>query len=146
MLNNMLGEEDLQPAGLNTWEPDTRLASMMAPTLARLADGRRLATGSGGSNRIRSTILQILRHLIDHRIPLADAVLAPRLHWENGELHAETEAAGKLAGLAAPLPWPIIGHAVPNLFFGGAHSVECSHQGTFTGVADPRRGGVATGS
>jgi len=77
MLNNMLGEEDLQPEGLNTWIPDQRLASMMAPTLARLDDGKRLATGSGASNRIRSTILQILRHVVDRNSSLEEAVNAP---------------------------------------------------------------------
>lgn len=145
MLNNMLGEDDLQPEGLGTWKPDTRLSSMMAPTLARLGDGTRIATGSGGSNRIRSTLLQILRHLIDHRLPLADAIEAPRLHWENGELHAETAAAASLRSLAHPLPWPVIEHPMPNLFFGGAHSVAWSPKSGFTGIGDPRRGGVSIG-
>ena len=139
MLNNMLGEEDLQPGGLGTWEPDRRLASMMAPTLAVLGDGRRVATGSGGSNRIRSTILQILRHLIDREAGIGEAVRAPRLHWESDQVHAESGAAEVLPG---SLPWPVILHDVPNLFFGGANSVACDRSGRFTGVADPRRGGV----
>ncbi|MEX0327060.1 MAG: gamma-glutamyltransferase [Puniceicoccaceae bacterium] len=145
MLNNMLGEDDLQPEGLGTWKPDTRLSSMMAPTLARLADGSRIATGSGGSNRIRSTILQILRHLIDHRLSLAEAVEAPRLHWENGELHAETGAAQLLRELDQSLPWPLVEHSVPNLFFGGAHSVAWSDKSGFSGIGDPRRGGISIG-
>ena len=115
---------------------------MMAPTIACLADGTRLSTGSGGSNRIRSTLLQILRHMIDNGVSLDEAVEAPRLHWENGELHAETAAAEKLASLASSLPWPVIDHAVPNLFFGGAHSVACHPNRGFTGIGDPRRGGV----
>jgi gamma-glutamyltranspeptidase/glutathione hydrolase len=142
MLNNMLGEDDLQPEGLGTWEPDTRLSSMMAPTLARLADGTRMATGSGGSNRIRSTILQILRHLIDHHAPVEDAVNAPRLHWESGELHAEEAIVEQLKLLQPGLPWPIIGHSMPNLFFGGAHSVVHAPDKGFSGIGDPRRGGV----
>ncbi|MEX0331738.1 MAG: gamma-glutamyltransferase [Puniceicoccaceae bacterium] len=145
MLNNMLGEDDLQPEGLGTWQTDTRLSSMMAPTLARLADGTRIATGSGGSNRIRSTILQILRHLIDHRLPLSAAVEAPRLHWEDGELHAETAAAESLQDLEQPLPWPLVEHSVPNLFFGGAHSVSWSDKSGFSGIGDPRRGGISIG-
>lgn len=143
MLNNMLGEEDLQPDGLHTWKPNRRLASMMAPCLAHLADGSRVATGSGGSNRIRSTVLQILRHLIDRHAPLEAAVDLPRLHWENGQLHAETAAVGALLSPAAATPWPVIGHPMPNLFFGGAHSVACSRDGSFTGIGDPRRGGTA---
>ena len=34
MLNNMLGEEDLNPEGFNRWPRDVRVSSMMAPTLA----------------------------------------------------------------------------------------------------------------
>src|SRR5207253_696581 len=37
-LNNMLGEEDLNPLGYHTHEPGTRVTSMMAPTLV-LKDG-----------------------------------------------------------------------------------------------------------
>ncbi|MGA1205802.1 MAG: gamma-glutamyltransferase [Opitutales bacterium] len=142
MLNNMLGEEDLQPAGLHTWKPDQRLSSMMTPAIAHLGDGSRVATGSGGSNRIRSTILQILRHLIDRRSSLKEAVEAPRLHWEGGILHAEEGAMDLLQPLAAHLPWEFVTHPVPNLFFGGAHSVHGSPGGFFHGIGDPRRGGV----
>ncbi len=142
MLNNMLGEEDLQPEGLNTWKPDQRLASMMAPTLAHLSDGSRLATGSGGSNRIRSTILQILRHVIDNRSGLEEAINAPRLHWESHQLHAESVAAEVLDSLPDSVEWPVIEHSIPNLFFGGAHSVIGHKNGSFHGQGDPRRGGT----
>lgn len=145
MLNNMLGEEDLQPDGMNTWKPNRRLASMMSPTLVQFADGRRVATGSGGSNRIRSTILQILRHLIDHQNNLEKAIHAPRLHWEEGTLHAEHAAMEGLASVGESLPWPVVEHGDRNLFFGGAHSVGYDPAGSFTGVGDRRRGGVAVG-
>lgn len=146
MLNNMLGEEDLQPDGMNTWKPNRRLASMMSPTLVRFSDGRRVATGSGGSNRIRSTILQILRQLIDHQFNLEEAIQAPRLHWEAGTLHAEHGAMEGLASAQASLPWPVVEHQDRNLFFGGAHSVGYDPMGSFIGVGDPRRGGVSVGA
>jgi gamma-glutamyltranspeptidase len=139
MMNNMLGEEDLQPAGPDTWEPGRRLASMMAPVIAQLPDGARVVSGSGGSNRIRSTLLQILRHLVDRRSSLEEAVLAPRLHWENNQLHAETEA---FPALPPNLEDPVIEHPIPNLFFGGAHSVGTDSLGRLHGTADPRRGGA----
>ena len=59
MTNNMLGEEDINPAGIDNWQPDRRLGSMMAPTLV-LGEGYQVALGSGGSNRIRSAIVQVL--------------------------------------------------------------------------------------
>lgn len=143
MLNNMLGEEDLQPEGPGTWKPDIRLASMMAPCLARLADGTFVATGSGGSNRIRSTLLQIIRHLVDRNTGLRQAIEAPRLHWENGSLHVEAEAAPFLEDTCRESGWEQVAHTVPNLFFGGAHSVARLPDGKLVGIGDPRRGGVS---
>ena len=89
MLNNMLGEEDLNPHGFNRWPEDARLSSMMAPTLAAAPDGGLFAVGSGGSNRIRSAILQVLVNLLDYRMPPTQAVCAPRLHMEGDFLDIE---------------------------------------------------------
>src|SRR3712207_9088720 len=53
-VNNIMGEEDLSPAGFHLAPPGTRMPSMMAPTIV-LRDGEvELAVGSAGSNRIRS--------------------------------------------------------------------------------------------
>ena len=38
MLNNMLGEEDLNPDGFHAWPADTRVSSMMAPSLVVAQD------------------------------------------------------------------------------------------------------------
>ena len=38
---------------------------MMTPTIASLADGGQIALGSGGSNRIRSAILQVLTNMLE---------------------------------------------------------------------------------
>jgi gamma-glutamyltranspeptidase/glutathione hydrolase len=140
MLNNMLGEEDLNPAGFNRWPCDVRVSSMMAPTLARHSD-RLIALGSGGSNRLRSAILQTLVNLIAFDMPPHAAVEAPRLHLERGTLDIEPgfEPAA-VEALCARYPdhrlWA--GH---NLFFGGAHTVSWDGQ-RFDGAGDPRRGGV----
>ena len=81
MLNNMLGEEDLAGA-LGDWRPGTRLSSMMAPTIILQADGTVTALGTGGSNRIRTAILQVAVNLLDHGMGLDTAVEASRLHVE----------------------------------------------------------------
>ena len=68
LLNNMLGEEDLNPHGFFSWQSGIRLPSMMAPT-ALLKDNRaELVLGSAGSNRIRS---------------------AARVHYEKGAIYCE---------------------------------------------------------
>ena len=141
MLNNMLGEEDLNPDGFHRWRPDERLTSMMAPSLLTWPDGRRVALGSGGSNRIRSAILQVVSHLVDDGLPLPEAVAAPRIHFERGRLSVEGGFRPEVvAALEADYPqhqvWP-----GRNLFFGGVHAVQYA-DGQFAGAGDPRRGGV----
>jgi len=82
MLNNMLGEEDLASGSLEAWREGTRLSSMMAPTLILEPDGTITALGTGGSNRIRSAILQVATNLLARGMSLEEAVEAPRLHVE----------------------------------------------------------------
>ena len=84
MLNNMLGEEDLNPQGFHRWPVNQRMTSMMSPSLVLQPKGRSIALGSGGSNRIRSAILQVLVNLIDFVMSPDDAVNQPRVHFEAG--------------------------------------------------------------
>jgi gamma-glutamyltranspeptidase / glutathione hydrolase len=144
MLNNMLGEEDLAPEGLGRWRNGVRLSSMMAPTLILGADGSVTALGSGGSNRIRTAILQVAVNLLDRALDLAAAVEAPRLHVEKcGTVSFEpglTEAdrAALLAAAPEAHEWP-----ERNLFFGGVHAARRDAKGGMAGAGDPRRRGCA---
>ncbi|MEJ2529256.1 MAG: gamma-glutamyltransferase [Gammaproteobacteria bacterium] len=142
MLNNMLGEEDLNPQGFHAWPENRRIASMMAPTLAFMPNGDMIATGSGGSNRIRSAILQVLINLIDFNLDASAAVELARIHFESGLLNLEQGIPEQtVANLTQEFPeyhlWP-----ERNLFFGGAHTVIHQHDGTLHGHGDSRRGGV----
>ncbi|NEZ54867.1 gamma-glutamyltransferase, partial [Adonisia turfae] len=141
MVNNMLGEEDLNPHGFHQWTPDQRMSSMMAPTMV-LRDGHPyLVLGSGGSNRIRTAILQVISNLVDFQMPLEAAVAAPRIHWENDVFHLEP-------GFNQALLTPIIGDAKPlwwqaqNMFFGGVHAVGLDENGVLHGAGDSRRSGA----
>ncbi len=139
-LNNMLGEQDLNPLGFHRHPPGRRLPSMMAPTVV-LRDGRpELVLGSAGSNRIRSAILQTVIRVVDDGLLAGDAVQAPRVHFEDGIVYAEPgvdttdlEAAGRA----------IARFRERNLFFGGVQAVERDSAGVFWGGGDPRRGGDA---
>ncbi|MGH8501614.1 MAG: gamma-glutamyltransferase family protein [Gammaproteobacteria bacterium] len=141
MLNNMLGEDDLSPHGLQAWRAGLRMSSMMAPSLVLRPNGDLIATGSGGSNRIRTAILQVLSNLIDFDMDVEPAVCSPRIHLEGSRLSLEGGLdVEKLDPLLAAFPehetWPEL-----NLFFGGAHTVMRSGR-EFRGAGDPRRGGV----
>ena len=143
VMNNMLGEEDLNPHGFHAWPCDTRMASMMAPTLLARPDGTDVVLGSGGSNRIRTAILQVLINLVDFRMPVAAAVRKPRIHLENGRLSVEPGFDGE-AVRALCACYPDAQHwTARNLFFGGVHAVARDrHSGKLGGVGDLRRGGV----
>ena len=88
-LNNVMGEADLHPDGFHASAPGIRVGSMMAPTVARTADGSLLALGSGGSARIRSALACVLVAVLDRGLSLAEAVGAPRLHWDRERLQTE---------------------------------------------------------
>jgi len=142
VLNNMLGEEDINPHGFHNWPPNRRIGSMMSPTLLARPDGTWVVTGSSGSNRIRSAILQVLTNLVDFGLPLEDAVAAPRIHFEGDLLNLEPPVDDHtLQALASR--WPNLRRwNQTSVFFGGAHSVLRRSEGELIGAADPRRGGV----
>ncbi|MFK7793124.1 MAG: gamma-glutamyltransferase, partial [Devosiaceae bacterium] len=143
MLNNMLGEDDLLEDGPGSWTPNKRLASMMAPTLVADERGGLLALGSGGSNRIRSAMAQVLLRWGVHGEPLEDAIRAPRLHVEEGHLDVEPGVDPELLQRAFEdnRIWD-----EASMFFGGAHGVErrVSADGrvSLEGAGDERRDGV----
>jgi gamma-glutamyltranspeptidase/glutathione hydrolase len=141
MLNNMLGEQDLNPGGFHVWPPDTRMTSMMAPTLLNYPDGRVAALGSGGSNRIRSAVLQVVSNLVDFDMDVEAAVTAPRLHLEDGHLSVEGGFdTQRLHELLASYPSHHLWED-RNLFFGGVHTVVRAGD-NLRGAGDPRRDGV----
>lgn len=142
ILNNMLGEEDLNPLGFHAIAPGRRVPSMMAPTVV-LRDGEiALGLGSAGSNRIRSAILQTVVRAVEEGMAAGDAVRAPRLHFEQGIVQAEPgidEAA--LARIEAR-GIPVLRRPRVNLFFGGVQAVARDpSSGQLSGGGDPRRGG-----
>ncbi|HUB76168.1 MAG TPA: gamma-glutamyltransferase [Solirubrobacteraceae bacterium] len=139
-LNNMLGEQDLNPLGYHRHAAGRRLPSMMSPTIALRGGRPELAVGSAGSNRIRSAILQTIVGCVDRGLLAQDAVDAPRVHFEDGVVYAEPgidtaelERAGRT----------LTRFHERNLFFGGAQCAVRAPGGSFSGGGDPRRGGAA---
>ncbi|REL39277.1 gamma-glutamyltransferase [Rhodohalobacter sp. SW132] len=142
MLNNMLGEEDLNPSGFHSWTPGQRVSSMMAPGILKKRNGEKIVFGSGGSNRIRTAILQLLLNLTDHNMPLREATDAPRIHLEKNILNLE---AGFDSDAISKLITDYPDHKIwkkKSLYFGGTHSV-CSGPDGYSGAGDSRRGGVS---
>jgi len=141
-LNNMLGEEDINPMGFHRLAGGETLSSMMAPSILVRAGNPVLTLGSGGSNRLRGAILQVLtRHILlgEH---IEHAVFAPRLHNEGNLLDAEPgclddESRHRLMELG----WDIRDWEKPGVYFGGVHAISMDAKGHLHAAGDPRRGG-----
>ena len=144
-LNNMLGEEDLNPHGFHRIPAGSRVPSMMSPTVVLRDGSPEMALGSAGSNRIRSAIVQTVAAVIDGGLDAQSAVDAPRLHVEDDLVDAEPgvdEAAlrdleaGELAAAA-------LGRAQPLLRRGAGRGPRRRHGGAVRRRRSPprRRGG-----
>ena len=146
MANNFMGEADLHPHGFHTSPPGTALTSMMCPMVIAKDGQPVLSIGTGGSNRIRTALLQVLARHLYAGTDIHQAVCAPRIHFEGDTHYLESR------GTEHPMPPETLAalreqceeHTVfetPNMFFGGVHAAATNH----VGAGDERRGGsVAT--
>lgn len=141
LMNNSLGEEELNPLGLHRLPPGSRCHSNMTPTIAK-GPGVTVGLGSPGADRIVSAIVQtLLRLAIDHE-SLQDAVAGPRAHLDSRPdselLCFELDLPGDA------LPYPPRHYPEIHMYFGGLQAASVSDDGTVDAVFDPRRsGGVA---
>jgi len=140
-LNNCLGELELNPLGYHGLPPGRRMASNMAPCVARRADGATLAVGSPGAERITTALLQVMFNFMRLGMSLEEALAAPRLHVERipGGWRAAVEPGLPLE--AMPIPCRVFDHL--SMFFGGAGAVLRESGRTLIAAADPRRQGAA---
>lgn len=138
-VNNVMGEQDLNPLGFHRHPAGRRMPSMVAPSVVMRSGEVEMVLGSAGSNRIRSALLQTIVGVVDRGMPVTDAVMAPRVHFEDGVIYHEPGieidpqvAAGR----------QVVRFHDLNLFFGGVQAVQ-RLDGGLVGAGDPRRGGVA---
>lgn len=136
-MNNCLGEIELNRRGLIAGPPGTRLPSNMAPTTGRHPDGRVLAIGSPGADRITSAILQTLVNHVQLGMPLAEAILQPRLHVE---LAPDGDRVSYERGVPVDMiDMPCREFEPMAMFFGGVGAAMRDRDGSFSAGADPRR-------
>lgn len=145
-INNFLGEEDLNPHGFHRHQPGRRLPTMMAPSVGLRSGVPALALGSGGSNRIRSAVSEVLYRITRLGQSIEDAVAAPRVHAEGNKVWVELEGLrdpdAALAALKGEFDH-VHAFSARDFFFGGVHTVALDQAGRPHGVGDLRRGGVA---
>ena len=156
LLNNEMDDFTVKPGvpnlfGLvqgtaNAIAPGKRPLSSMTPTIVTRDDALVMVIGSPGGPRIITTVLQVILNLIDHRMGLADAIAAPRMHhqWlpdrlfvEAGRLSEETRAGLEARGhrVTEGRPW---GHAAGILVGGAALDSPAANGDRYVGADDPR--------
>jgi gamma-glutamyltranspeptidase/glutathione hydrolase len=142
-VNNMLGEEDLNPLGFHVTPPARRVPSMMSPAAVLREGSLEVGLGSGGSNRIRSAVLQTVIRVIADGLDAQEAVSAPRVHFEAGAVQAEPGVDEHGLDVLAERGYQLVHWEERNLFFGGVHAVVRDPEtGELSGGGDPRRGGA----
>ena len=138
LLNNTLGEEELNPLGLHRIPPGSRTHSNMAPTIASQG-GRAVALGSPGADRIVGAIAQTFIRIAVEGESLAEALAAPRAHLDprpNGETVCfEPGLPGE------ELPWLKRPYDEIHMYFGGVQAASVDEDGTVDAAHDPRRSG-----
>lgn len=138
LLNNTLGEEELNPLGAHRLPPGTRCHSNMAPTVASRG-GRAVGLGSPGADRIVGAIAQTFLRIALDGASLADAVAAPRAHLDprpDGEtLCFEPGLPGE------DLPYRPRPYDELHMYFGAVQAASVTEDGEVDAAHDPRRSG-----
>lgn len=141
LLNNTLGEEELNPLGAHRLPPGSRCHSNMAPTIAT-GPGVCVGIGSPGADRITGAIAQTLMSIAVDGMSLADAVAAPRAHLSpkpEGELLCyEPGLPGDRFESYIPRPYDEI-----HMFFGAVQAASVTDEGRVDSAHDPRRSGAS---
>jgi gamma-glutamyltranspeptidase/glutathione hydrolase len=133
-------------AGENLPNAGRRTTSSMAPTLVLSRGKPILVLGTPGGDTIPSTIVQVLRNVVDHGMTIDAAVDAPRIHhgFAPDEVRYEAQRsppAAVLQGLRR------LGHrVVPRHAIGDANDILIDGDGVAWAYADPREGGLALGA
>lgn len=138
LLNNTLGEEELNPLGVHRLPPGSRCHSNMSPTIASGPD-QTVALGSPGADRIVSSIVQTFLRIAVDGESLGDAVAAPRAHLD-------PRRDGELLCYELDLPGADLGYTPRHydeihMYFGAVQAASVTSDGKVDAAFDPRRSG-----
>ena len=143
-VNNMLGEEDLNPLGFHVNPPGRRVPSMMSPTVVLR---ERRAGGGARQRRIEPDplgVLQTIIRLIDDGMEAQPTPWTRRASTSRPAPSRPSPASTSAASTGSPhCGYQIVRWEDRNLFFGGVHAVARDlATGELQGGGDPRRGGA----
>jgi gamma-glutamyltranspeptidase/glutathione hydrolase len=129
----------------NAIQPGKRMLSAMSPTIVLDPKGKLLlVTGGRGGPRIITNTAEVILNVIDHRMSLADAMSAPRMHYQSLPDSVRLEQGGFTAATIQKLKQ--MGYA---LYFtvgsGASISSVMRVKNGYEGMDDPRSSGGAVG-
>ena len=124
----------------NKIEPGKRMLSSMTPTIVAKDGELRAVVGSPGGPTITTTVLQVIRAIVDYELTIDEAVASPRVHhqWQPDMIWAEDKIGDEVeAGLKA------LGHEIRmRSAMGHANCIEVDPKTRgFRAVADTVRDG-----
>ena len=126
----------------NSIAPGKRMLSAMSPTIVLDPKGDLLlVTGARGGPRIISATSQIILDIIDHRMSLADAMSAPRIHHQALPDSIRVERDGFQPAVLSRLR--AMGHHVYELSGLASAASIIRVKGGYEGMDDPRLRGAA---
>ncbi len=133
----------------NAIAPGKRMLSSMTPAIVLDSAGAPwLVLGSRGGPRIITSVIEVVSNVIDHRMSLAEAMAAPRVHHQALPDSLRYEAGGLAPAVVDSLR--AMGHAIgvapwkPGGYVGRVHAIMKTPAG-WVGVVDPRTSGEAEG-
>jgi gamma-glutamyltranspeptidase/glutathione hydrolase len=157
--NNFLGSfQGEKPHCPGFLRPRGLCGNDMAPTILVRNGYPVVVLGTPGSNRIPSILAGIISNLIDREMSLHEAVSAPRIVWGGiSSINIEAEVGETITDSQLdaldemeyehPAERSYLPDDPMNLIeFGGVNAVSADFgSGTFIGIVDHRRGGLAAG-
>ena len=145
ILNDEMHDFDPLPNKSNSVEPGKRPVSSMTPTIVCKSGSPILALGGAGSERIITSVAQVISNIIDRKMPVAVSLAEPRIHPTTEGLNVERDLRPKTMKMLRRRHNVIIRPSM-DFYFGGVQAVQVDEKShTLTGVADPRRAGKAVG-
>jgi gamma-glutamyltranspeptidase/glutathione hydrolase len=146
IMNDEMDDFNPEPGTANSVQPGKRPLSSMSPSLVLDPQGRPfMVVGTPGGPRIFSSTAQVISNVIDHGMPIQEAINAPRVfRTHKSNLFLEGRVSLNTSEALAKMGHKTSVKGDWDLFFGGAQGVvyDYAHK-ILMGGADPRRDGHA---
>lgn len=142
LMDNVLGEMELNPKGYLKATPGERLISGMSPSIMYDNDTQDIvALGTPGASRIATCLMQIIMNLSDFKMDLLSAISSPRFHFEDYKFAIEHGLELNESKLGDDITVEKFDDL--DMYFGGSQCVRFKKGKLPEAATDPRRSGSA---